>query len=129
MVRVRGAGIDSLYQQRSAYFLDVPCFRRPWGHLVFGSFGMVVWRALVLRLLEYKIRHAWGSRFMVFIYSDRHDYPIYAGWLGCVCRRVSRNDRARCLSYEGPGSFCCIILFAQAGCGESVTFRKAQSCG
>ena len=49
MVLVRGAGIDSLYQQRPSYFLDVPCFRHPGSQLVFGGFGMVVWRALVLR--------------------------------------------------------------------------------
>ena len=49
---LRGAGIDSFYQQRPSYFLDVPCFRHPGGELVFGGFGMAVWRALVLRILE-----------------------------------------------------------------------------
>jgi uncharacterized membrane protein YkgB len=29
--------------------------------------------------------------------------------------------------YEGCGSFCCISLFAEAGCSESVTFRQAQN--
>jgi hypothetical protein len=29
-----------------------PVFRHPGGELVFGGFGMVVWRALVLRILE-----------------------------------------------------------------------------
>ena len=35
-----------------SYFLDVPCFRHPGSQLVFGGFGMVVCRALVLRILE-----------------------------------------------------------------------------
>ena len=56
---------------------------------------------------------------------DRHHYSIHARWLGCVCRRVSGNDRQRSFPYEGCGSSCCIILFAQAGCNESVTFRWA----
>jgi len=43
-------------------------------------------------------------------------------WLGCVCRRVSSNDWQCALPYEGPGSFCCVILFAEAGCNENVTF-------
>ncbi len=52
MVSIRGANIDSFYQQRPSYFLDVPCFRHPGGELVFGGFRMVVWRTLVLRILE-----------------------------------------------------------------------------
>lgn len=39
------------YQQRPSYLLVVPCFRHPGGELVFGSIGMVVWRALILRVL------------------------------------------------------------------------------
>jgi Luciferase-like monooxygenase len=35
------------------------------------------------------------------------------------------NDGQRCFPYEGLGSFGCIILFAEAGCSESVTFRQA----
>ena len=35
---LRGEGIDSFYQQRPSYFLDVPRFRHPGGQLVFRGF-------------------------------------------------------------------------------------------
>jgi hypothetical protein len=38
--------------QTLIHFLDVPCFRHPGGQLVFGGFRMVIWRALVRRILE-----------------------------------------------------------------------------
>ena len=38
-----------------------------------------------------KIRSSWGARFMCYIYHDRHYYSIYAGWVGCICGRLSRN--------------------------------------
>jgi hypothetical protein len=52
VVGLRGAGADSLYQQRSSHFLDVPCLWRPGSHLVPWGFGMVVRRAVVLGILE-----------------------------------------------------------------------------
>ena len=52
MVRVRGADIDSIHQQRPAYFLDVPGFWHPRRELVFGGFGMAILRALVRGILE-----------------------------------------------------------------------------
>ena len=48
MVSVRGGGIDSLYQQRPAHFLDVPGFRHPGDQLVFGGFGMAFGTLLFL---------------------------------------------------------------------------------
>ena len=50
MVSIRGAGINSLHQQRLTYFLDVSGFRHPRGQLAFGVLGMVVSQALVLRI-------------------------------------------------------------------------------
>jgi hypothetical protein len=58
------------------------------------------------------------------IYRDRHDYPIHAEWLGCLCRRVSSHGWQRSVPDEGCGSFGCISLFAEAGCRESVTFHQ-----
>src|SRR3984893_5553098 len=55
---------------------------------------------------------------MCYIHNDRHYYSIYAGWLGCVCRRVSSNGGQRSFPHEGCGSLCCISLFAEAGCSE-----------
>ena len=63
-------------------------------------------------------------------------YPVFgiqgASWflgvsewlfgLGCVGRRLSSNGWQCCFPYEGRGSFCRVILFAEAGCRESVTF-------
>jgi len=82
---------------------------------------MVVWRTLVLRILEGKLRNSWGRRLMCYIYNDRHYYSIYAGWLGCVCRRVSSHDWQRSFPYEGRGTFCWLILFAES--------RKSRVCG
>jgi hypothetical protein len=61
---------------------------------------------------------------MYYIRHDHHHYSIYAGWLGALCRRLSRNGWQRCFPYEGRGPFCCIVLFAEAGCNESVTFGR-----
>jgi hypothetical protein len=122
MVCVRGARLDSFYQQQPPDVLDVRCFRHPGSQSVFGGFGMVVWRALVLRILELEIRNSWGCRLMYYIYNDRNYYSVYAGWLGCLRARVSSNGRQRCFPYEGRRSLCCISLFAEAGCSESVTF-------
>src|SRR5439155_5304514 len=47
VVRVRGAGADSLYQQRPADFLDVPRVRHPGSQLVARRVGVVVRPALV----------------------------------------------------------------------------------
>ena len=74
------------------HFLDVSCIWHSGGHLLPGGIRMVVWCALVLRILEQKTRNSGGPRFMFFLYRYCHDYPIYAGWLGCVCRRVPRYD-------------------------------------
>ena len=73
-------------------FWMYPVFRHSGGHLLPGGIRMVVWCALVLRILEQKPRNSGGPRFMFFLYRYCHDYPIYAGWLGCVCRRVPRYD-------------------------------------
>src|SRR6266850_142713 len=61
---------------------------------------------------------------MFFIYRDRDDYPLHAGWLGCLCRRVSRHGWQRAVPDEGCGASGGISLFAEAGCGESVTVRR-----
>src|SRR5262249_53054141 len=55
MVGVRGAGADSVYQQRPAHFLDVSHVRHPPRELVPGSFGMADRRALAPGILEQEI--------------------------------------------------------------------------
>jgi Protein of unknown function, DUF417 len=70
-------------------------------------------------------RNSWGPRCMRFIHRDRHDYPVHAGWLGSVCRRVSGHGWQRAVPDEGCGAVGCISLFAEAGCRESATFRWA----
>ena len=47
MVRLRGGGVNSIYQQWPADFLDVPSLWYPRGELGFGSLGVVVWYASV----------------------------------------------------------------------------------
>src|SRR6476619_4058557 len=52
MVRIRGAGPDSVYQQRAADLLDVPSFRRPRSQLVSRRFRMGVRHAAIPWILE-----------------------------------------------------------------------------
>ena len=94
-------------------------FRYTRRQLVFGLFGMVVWHALVPRILEQKIRNSWRPRFNCYLHYDCNDHPIHAEWLGCVGGWVSSNDRQRSFPNEGCGPFCCISLFAETRCIKS----------
>ena len=93
----------------------------------FGGFGMVIWRALVLGILEQKARNSGSPRFMCYIHNDHHYYSIYAGWLGRFCRRLSGDDRTCRLFDERRRSLLRISLFAEAGCNESVESCQAKS--
>ena len=68
---------------------------------------------------------------MCYIYHDRHDYPVYAGWLECLGWRVSSDAGQCCLSYEGLRSLCRIRLSAEAGRRESAFrgFRESAFGG
>ena len=58
---------------------------------------IVVWWALVLELRN---KHL-GILRALGLYHYRHDYPIYAGCLGCVCQRVPCYDGESCIPNEG----------------------------
>ena len=73
-------------------FWMYPVFGIRGGHLLLRGSRMAVWCALVLRLLEQKIGNPRSARLMLFLCRHGHDYPVYAGRLGCVCRRVPRYD-------------------------------------
>jgi hypothetical protein len=94
---VRGPGINSLRQQRQSHFLDVSGFWHSGGHLLFRGSRIVVWWALVLELRNKNL----GILRALGLYHYRHDYPVYAGWRGCVCRRVPRYDGESCIPNEG----------------------------
>ena len=103
-----------------------------WMYPVFGIrgaswfLGVSEWLFGALLFLGFwnkKFRNSWGARFMCYIHNDRHYYSIYAEWMGCICRRVSRNGWQRSFPYEGCGSLCSISLFAEAGCTEGLTFH------
>ncbi|SRR6266481_1769098 len=68
---------------------------------------------------------------MCYIYHDRHDHPVYAGWLECLGWRVSSDAGQCCLSYEGLRSLCRIRLSAEAGRRESAFrgFRESAFGG
>src|SRR5882724_6342396 len=61
VVGLRGADADSLHQQRPAHLLDVPGIRHPGRELVPRSFGVVVRRAHLHRLLEQNPRSSRGG--------------------------------------------------------------------
>src|SRR5580704_17675548 len=101
-----------------------PVFGIQWASWFLGGSEWLFGALLFLGFWNKKLGILGGPRLMCFIYNDRHYYTVHAGWLGGVCRRVSSNDWGRAFPYDGRGSFCCIILFAEAGCNESVTFGQ-----
>src|SRR5260370_32178242 len=121
MVGVRGAGADSLYQQRPSDFLDVPCFRHPGSHLVPGGFGVVVRRTPILGILEQKGGSSWRPRWMWLIRIHNDNYSVLSGGLGNVCRWISSNEGERGIPDERlrpPGR---IFLSAETGFIETLT--------
>jgi hypothetical protein len=82
---------------------------------------VAVLRIAVRRILEQEIGNTRRPRIGSYVYNDSHHHPLYARWLGSICRRVSRHGRERCLSHEGCRSLGCIRVSAAAGCCESVT--------
>ena len=68
-----------------------------------------------------------STRLMCYVHLYGHYYSLYAKWLGGFCRRLSGDDRTCRFSNERHDSLLCIILFAEAGCGESVTCYQAKS--
>ena len=81
----------------------------------------IVWRAHILRILEQAIGSSGGPGVMRYLHHNYHHHSIHAGRLECGCRRIS-SDAGQCrFSYEGSGPVCGFILFAEAGCGESVS--------
>src|SRR5580700_9575233 len=72
-----------------------------WMYPVFGirgatwflpGFGVVVRRTPILGILEQKGGSSWRPRWMCFIRIHNNNYSVLSGWLGSICRRLSRND-------------------------------------
>ena len=81
VVRLRGVGVDSLYQQRASHLLDVSRVRHPRSQLVPGRLGMVVRSAVVPGILEQETGHPRRPRLMRHLRHDRDDHPVHAdGW-------------------------------------------------
>ena len=74
------------------------------------------------RILEQAIRHFGSLGIVRNICHDHNHHSVYAGWLECLGRRVSRDAGQRCLSYEGSSPLCCFILSVEAGCRKIVAF-------
>lgn len=64
----------------------------------------------------------WLLRLLCF---NRNHHPVYAGWMGCLGRGISGNDRQRSIPDEGCLSSGRLILSAQTGCDETFTARPA----
>src|SRR4029077_6585316 len=94
-------------------------FRCSRSHLLPRSHRMAVCGAVVPGLLEQEIRNPWSARRMFFLYRHLHHYPIYAGWLGCICGGLPCNDRKSCVSYEGSRSVGGVVLSVKARRRES----------
>jgi hypothetical protein len=85
---------------------------------------MAIWRTLALRLLEQKTRNCRSLRLVLLLCRDRDNYSVYARWLGCLCRRISRYDKESRVPDEGFGSVCCLVLFAEAGSSKGISSGK-----
>src|SRR5437588_9683402 len=70
MVRVRGQGADSLYQQWAAYFMDVSRVRHSGRQLVPGCDGMADLLASVLGILEQASGDPRSDRIMHYLRCD-----------------------------------------------------------
>ena len=81
---------------------------------------MVVCRAPVLGVLEGG--NSRSPRLLLFNDRNRHHHPVHTGRLGCG-RRLSGDERQRGVPDEGCGSSRYLLLLAEAGRGESCTFR------
>ena len=96
-----------------------------WMYPVFGVrgaswfLGVSEWLFSALLFLGF-----WGrARLMCYVPDDRHHHSIHAGWLGCVGRRISGDDRKRSVPDEGHRAVRGIGLFAEAGCDEGFAER------
>jgi len=71
-----------------------------WMYPVFGIrgatyfLGVAEWLFGTLIFLGFwkKVGYPRSSRLVLFVHCDRHDHSVYAGWLGSVCWRFSRDD-------------------------------------
>jgi len=88
---------------------------------------VAVWRIAVRRILEQEIGNTRRSRIGSYVHNDDHHHPLYARWLGSICRRVSRHGRERCLSHEGCRSSCRVLLPPEARRRSRFTKSK-MSC-
>jgi len=92
-----------------------------WLYPVFGIrgaswfLGVSEWLFGALLFLGFwnkKSRDSWSSWLQRHIHKHRHDYSVYAEWLGCIRRRVPGHGRQRSFSYERRRSSCCLSLSA-----------------
>src|SRR5262249_20447891 len=120
VVRVRGRGADSVYQQWTADLLDVPGIRSQRGYLVPRRLEVGVWRAPVQGILEKDRRCARRTRRDCFVRVYHDDHSLHAGWMGRICWRLSGNEGESRLPDEGRRAAGHIRLSAQAGSAEIV---------
>jgi hypothetical protein len=123
MVRLRGAGPDSLYQQRPADFLAVPRLRRPRSQLVSRRFRMAVRRPPLPGILEQATRNLgryWVDR---HVCRDGYHHSVHAEWLGPSCW-ISRDGRQRSLSNERCRPFGSVDLLVETGCPACPRSRR-----
>ena len=88
---------------------------------------MAVRCAPALGFLEQKIGDSRRPRSLFFDDLDFYYHPVHAGRLGCLCRRLSRYDRERCILAEGSRDIRGIVLSAEAGSCQSVAIKKISA--
>ena len=97
-----------------------PRIWHPGRELVPRSFGVVVWRPHLHRLLEQNPGSSRGCGLVPVVHHDHHHHSIHAGRVGCVRPRISCDDGHRSLPDEGRGSPCRIGLPAEARCSAGI---------
>src|SRR5262245_25368012 len=114
VVRLRGTGADSLYQQRPAALLDVPGVRRPGSELGARRVGVVVRPAVVPGILAQAFGNSRRARILCGIHRNGHHHPVHAGRLGRSCGRGCSHDWQCAVSHERGTPPRLILLPAEA---------------
>src|SRR5260370_41525201 len=96
--------------------------------LVPRRLGMDLRILLIHRILEQDGWRTWRVRWHRVIRGYHHDHSFYAGRLGSICRRLSRNDGESRLLDEGLRPACRIFLFAETGFTETFTGLIPRDC-
>src|SRR5260370_5136002 len=89
---------------------------------------MDLWGTDIHSILEQDGGSPWRAWRNCVVRGYHNDHSFYAGRLGSIRRRLSRNDRESRLLDEGLRPACRVFLFAEAGLIETFTGPLPRDC-